>query len=177
MIAEKLLGEDLRRGRDRDRRRADQGRAAAAAVRAPLPRCQSSRTPPMPAGPSRSPPNSSGTRSATPYLREESDELHERWAIPAPGEPLFEASAAQLLAALAGEGRHQQPEPRPAAADHGRAGSHRAEAVAKSTVKQYRRSGAVTDLEEFDRGHSLTIDSGWREVADACLAWLGQQGL
>ncbi len=28
-----------------------------------------------------------------------------------------------------------------------------------------------------DRGHSLTIDSGWREVADACLAWLGKHGL
>jgi len=36
----------------------------------------------------------------------------------------------------------------------------------------------VTDLEEFpDRGHSLTIDSGWREVADAVLAWLEQHSL
>jgi hypothetical protein len=36
----------------------------------------------------------------------------------------------------------------------------------------------VTDLTEFpDRGHSLTIDSGWREVAQASLDWLGQQGL
>jgi len=26
-------------------------------------------------------------------------------------------------------------------------------------------------------GHSLTIDSGWREVADVYLAWLGKQGL
>ena len=52
------------------------------------------------------------------------------------------------------------------------------EAITKSTVKQYRHSSAVADLEEFgDRGHSLTIDSGWREVADACLAWLGKQGL
>lgn len=47
----------------------------------------------------------------------------------------------------------------------------------KSTLKQYRHSEAVTDLEEFDRGHSLTIDSGWPEVADACLAWLNKQGL
>jgi len=46
-----------------------------------------------------------------------------------------------------------------------------------STVKQYRHSSAVTDLEEFDRGHSLTIDSGWRAVADGCLAWLHQQGM
>ena len=52
------------------------------------------------------------------------------------------------------------------------------EAITKSTLKQYRHSSAVTDLLEFpDRGHSLIIDSGWREVADACLAWLARQGL
>ena len=51
------------------------------------------------------------------------------------------------------------------------------EAITKSTLKQYRHSPAPTDLEEFDRGHSLIIDSGWREVADACLAWLDEQGL
>jgi hypothetical protein len=51
------------------------------------------------------------------------------------------------------------------------------EAITKSTLKQYRDSSAVTDLVEFsDRGHSLTIDSGWREVADACLGWLSKQG-
>jgi dipeptidyl aminopeptidase/acylaminoacyl peptidase len=35
----------------------------------------------------------------------------------------------------------------------------------------------VVDLVEFpDRGHSLTIDSGWREVADRTLGWLRVQG-
>ncbi len=48
----------------------------------------------------------------------------------------------------------------------------------KSTLKQYRHSEAETDLVEFaDRGHSLTIDSGWGEVADACLTWLDKHGL
>jgi hypothetical protein len=43
----------------------------------------------------------------------------------------------------------------------------------RSTLKQYRDSTAVTELRQFEgRGHSLTIDSGWREVADATLAWL-----
>jgi hypothetical protein len=52
------------------------------------------------------------------------------------------------------------------------------EAITKSTLKQYRHSSAVTDLVEFvDRGHSLTIDAGWREVAEACLGWLEKQGL
>ena len=43
----------------------------------------------------------------------------------------------------------------------------------RSTLKQYRDSTAVTQLRQFEgRGHSLTIDSGWREVADATLEWL-----
>jgi alpha-beta hydrolase superfamily lysophospholipase len=52
------------------------------------------------------------------------------------------------------------------------------EVITKSTLKQYKHSHAVTDLIEFaDRGHSLTIDSGWRAVADACLSWLDAQEL
>jgi hypothetical protein len=36
----------------------------------------------------------------------------------------------------------------------------------------------VTDIKDFpDRAHSLTIDSGWWEVADASLAWLKEQSL
>ena len=50
--------------------------------------------------------------------------------------------------------------------------------VTKSTRNRYRHSDATTDYLEFpDRGHSLVIDSGWREIADACLKWLAEQGL
>ena len=49
--------------------------------------------------------------------------------------------------------------------------------VTRSTLKQYRKSTAVTELKQFEgRGHSLTIDHGWRDVADAVLAWLTEQG-
>jgi hypothetical protein len=52
------------------------------------------------------------------------------------------------------------------------------EVITKSTLKQYKHSTAVTELIEFeDRGHSLTIDGGWRDVASACLTWLDKQGL
>ena len=51
------------------------------------------------------------------------------------------------------------------------------EVITKSTLKQYRHSVAVTDLEEFDRGHSLVIDSGWRAVAETYLTWLSKYGL
>ena len=51
------------------------------------------------------------------------------------------------------------------------------EAITKSTLRQYRHSDAVNDLIEFpDRGHSLTIDHGWRDVASTCLDWLAQRG-
>ena len=42
--------------------------------------------------------------------------------------------------------------------------------LVRSTFKAYRKSKAVTELKEFARwGHSLTIDSGWRELAENCL--------
>jgi esterase/lipase len=52
------------------------------------------------------------------------------------------------------------------------------EAISKSTYKQYRHAEATTELTEFaDRGHSLTIDHGWREVADSVLSWLKGKGI
>jgi pimeloyl-ACP methyl ester carboxylesterase len=109
---------------------------------------------------------------------EESDALYERWAIPAPGKPLFEAAAANFSlhspakVETGNEGRG------PLLLIMGGQDHTVPEAITKATVKQYRHSSAVTELEEFsDRGHSLTIDSGWREVADLCLAWLAKQGL
>jgi hypothetical protein len=51
-------------------------------------------------------------------------------------------------------------------------------AITKSTLKQYRKSRAVNDLKEFPgRGHSLALDSGWPEVADAVLGWLKERSL
>jgi hypothetical protein len=50
--------------------------------------------------------------------------------------------------------------------------------VSRSTLKQYRRSPAVTDFIQFaGRGDSLTIDHGWQEVAQALLAWLKKHDL
>jgi pimeloyl-ACP methyl ester carboxylesterase len=109
---------------------------------------------------------------------QESQALVDRWTIPAPGKPLFEAAAANFnphspakvdtanelrgpLLLMTGGKDHTVPE-----------------AVTRATLKQYRHSDAVTDLMEFpDRGHSLTVDAGWREVDDAALTWLSKQSL
>ena len=109
---------------------------------------------------------------------EESGALFEKWAIPAPGRPLFEAAAANFSLhspAKVDTGNEQRG---PLLLIMGGKDNTVPEAITRSTLKQYRHSTAITDLVEFaDRGHSLTIDRGWGEVADACLAWLDKQGL
>jgi len=109
---------------------------------------------------------------------DESNRLFERWTIPAPGRPLFEAAAANF-------NPHS-----PAKIDTGNAdrgpllliGSGKdhtvPESVTRATLAQYRHSSAVTEIMTFpDRGHSLVIDSGWREIADTCLTWLKEHAL
>jgi pimeloyl-ACP methyl ester carboxylesterase len=104
---------------------------------------------------------------------EESQELYDQWAIPAPGMPLFEAATANFdphspakvdtanelrgpLLLMMGGRDHTVPE-----------------SVTKATLRQYRHSDAITEITEFpDRAHSLTIDHGWRDVADTAMTWL-----
>jgi pimeloyl-ACP methyl ester carboxylesterase len=110
--------------------------------------------------------------------QEESDELHRQWTIPAPGKPLFEAAAANFTPHSPAKVATENAERGPLLLIMGGQDHTVPEAITKSTLKQYRDSTAVTDLVEFpDRGHSLTIDSGWRAVADACLDWLRKQNL
>ena len=108
---------------------------------------------------------------------EESDALHERWTIPSPARPLFEAAAAAFSPRSPAQVDTANQDRGPLLLTTGGKDHTVPEAITKSTVKQYRHSDAVTDLVEFaDRGHSLTIDAGWPEVADACLNWLAKQG-
>ncbi|MFJ3862802.1 ATP-binding protein [Streptomyces nigra] len=67
----------------------------------------------------------------------ESDALHERFTIPSPGRPLFEAAFAAFP----------------------------------------RHSPAEVATRNPDRGHSLTVDHGWRAVAEYALDWLDRQGI
>ncbi|BCY08349.1 alpha/beta hydrolase [Actinoplanes sp. L3-i22] len=109
---------------------------------------------------------------------EESDELHERWTIPAPGKPLFEAAAANFSLHSPAEVNTGNEDRGPLLLIAGGKDHTVPEVITRATAKQYRKSSAVTDLIQFaDRGHSLTIDHGWREVAQTSLDWLNKQGL
>jgi pimeloyl-ACP methyl ester carboxylesterase len=106
---------------------------------------------------------------------EESAALYERWTIPAAGRPVYEAAAANINPhSPAGVDTHNSGRGPLLLISGGR--DHTVpESITRATLKQYRHSEAVTDIVNFpDRGHSLTIDSGWRQVADTALTWLGQ---
>ena len=52
-----------------------------------------------------------------------------------------------------------------------------ADVVNRAVYKPYDESTAVTDLKQFpDRGHSLTIDHRWRQVADFVLGCSHERG-
>jgi len=102
----------------------------------------------------------------------------ERWTIPSPGKPLFEAASANLSRHSPAKVDTRNAARGPLLVTAGGKDHTVPTAISRSTLKQYRRSSAVTDLEEFpNRGHSLTIDNGWTEVADAVLAWLKDHSL
>lgn len=109
---------------------------------------------------------------------QESDELYESWTIPSPAKPLFQAAAANFSLHSPAAVETGNQDRGPLLLISGLEDHTVPDVVTRSTLKQYRKSSAVTELKQFEgRGHSLTIDHGWPEVADAVLAWLNDQGL
>ena len=109
---------------------------------------------------------------------QESAELYDRWAVPSPGRPLFEAAVANFTPRSPAKVNTGNKTRGPLLITAGGRDHTVPAAVSTSTRKQYHKSPAITDLIEFhDRGHSLTIDHGWREVAQAALDWLKQRSV
>jgi pimeloyl-ACP methyl ester carboxylesterase len=108
---------------------------------------------------------------------EESDALYERWTIPSPARPLFQAAAANFALHSQAKVNTGNDTRGPLLLISGTADHTVPDVVTKSTLKQYRDSSAITELKQFEgRGHSLTIDSGWKDVADSVVEWLKANG-
>jgi non-heme chloroperoxidase len=114
-----------------------------------------------------------GFANAVP--EEEARELYNRWTIPAPARPLFQAATASFsgsetkvdisnstrgpLLITGGEKDHIAPP-----------------VLGRASQKKY-DSSVVTDFKLFEgRGHSLIVDHGWKEIAEYCLGWLNKNG-
>lgn len=109
---------------------------------------------------------------------EEAKELYAKYAMPAPGRPLFQAATATFNPNSATKVNTGNATRGPLLLISG-ANDHTVPPVlVRSTLRRYRHSPAVTELKEFaGRGHSLTIDRGWLELAEHSLSWLKGKGL
>jgi len=108
---------------------------------------------------------------------EESNALHARWTVPSPARPLFQAAVANLVPDSQAEVDTANSDRGPLLMISGTADHTVPDTTTESAFSLY-QSMAVTELIRFEgRGHSLTIDHGWRDVASACIQWLKQQQL
>ena len=109
----------------------------------------------------------------------ESDALFEAWTIPGPGRPLFEDATANFSRrSPAGVDTHRAVRG-PLLLISGSEDHTVPKAVTLEVAAMYQDSpDSVTEYREIPgRGHSLTIDAGWREVADVALTWLAAKSL
>jgi non-heme chloroperoxidase len=104
---------------------------------------------------------------------DEAKELYETYAVPAPGAPLFQAAAANLNPWTEDKVDSTNPDRGPLLIISGEKDTTVPWAVANAEYKRQVRNTGVTEIVEMPgRGHSLTIDNGWREVADTALAFV-----
>ncbi|TMF67421.1 MAG: alpha/beta hydrolase [Chloroflexi bacterium] len=103
----------------------------------------------------------------------EAKELYEQYAVPAPGLPLFQAAAANLNPWTEVKVDTTNPDRGPLLILDGEKDNTVPWAIANASYKRQKRNPGVTEIKKIaGRGHALTIDSGWREVADVALAFV-----
>jgi non-heme chloroperoxidase len=105
----------------------------------------------------------------------EAKELYETYAVPAPGEPLFQAAFANFNPWTEDKVDTKNPERGPLLILDGELDNTVPWAIANASYNQQKRNENVTEIQKIPgRGHSLTIDGGWREVADISLAFVAR---
>jgi non-heme chloroperoxidase len=110
---------------------------------------------------------------ANAVSEDEAKELYETFAVPASGAPLFQAATANLNPWTEAKVDTKNPDRGPMLIISGEKDHTVPWAIANASYKKQERNEGVTEIVEIpNRGHALTIDSGWREVADTALAFV-----
>ncbi len=104
---------------------------------------------------------------------EEAKQLYETFAVPASGAPLFQAATANLNPWTEAKVDTANAARGPLLITSGEKDRTVPWAIANASYKQQKDNASVTEIVEIpNRGHALTIDGGWREVADTALAFV-----
>jgi len=104
---------------------------------------------------------------------DEAKALYEEFAVPAPGAPLFQSAAANLNPWTEAKVDTKNPKRGPMLILSGEKDHTVPWAIANASFKKEQKNEGVTEIEQIpNRGHALTVDSGWRGVADKALAFV-----
>ena len=89
------------------------------------------------------------------------------YSVPGSGQPLFQAASANLNPWTEVKVDTKNPERGPLLIVSGEKDHTVPHAIANASFKLQKRNPNVTEFTEIKgRGHALTIDAGWRDVAD-----------
>ncbi|MFF1697794.1 alpha/beta hydrolase [Streptomyces sp. NPDC058257] len=103
----------------------------------------------------------------------EAKELYERYAVPAPCAPPFQAAMANFNPRTEMKVDCRTPQRGPLLIISGEKDNAVPWALANGAYKKQRENSGITEITEMpDRDHALTIDSRWQEVADTALAFV-----
>jgi non-heme chloroperoxidase len=104
---------------------------------------------------------------------DEARQLYDTYAVPASGAPLFQAASANLNPWTEDKVDTENPDRGPLLIVSGEKDNTVPWSIANASYHRQQHNKGVTEIVEMpDRGHALTIDSGWREVADTALAFV-----
>jgi non-heme chloroperoxidase len=107
---------------------------------------------------------------ANAVTEEEARELYRTFAVPAPGAPVFQAATANLNPRTEAQVDTANPDRGPLLIISGEKDHTVPWAIANASYKKQAHNPGTTEITQIpDRGHALTIDSGWRKVADTAL--------
>jgi len=106
---------------------------------------------------------------------DEARQLYDTFAVPASGVPLFQAAAENVNPWTEAKVDTDNPDRGPLLIISGEKDNTVPRAISEAAFKRQRHNRGVTEFAEIpNRGHALTIDSGWREVADTALAFIAR---
>ena len=104
---------------------------------------------------------------------EEAKQLYDTYCVPASGTPIFQAAAANLNPWTEVKVKSKNPQRGPLLIISGEQDHTVPPAISNASYKKQKRNKGVTEIKEMKgRGHSLTIDHGWREVAETALEFV-----
>jgi non-heme chloroperoxidase len=107
---------------------------------------------------------------ANVVTEDEAQELYATFAVPASGEPLFQAAAANINPWTEVKVDTENPDRGPLLIISGEKDHTVPKSISEAAYNQQKHNLGVTEFVEIpNRGHALTIDSGWREVAQTSL--------